>query len=183
MMRRAAFSVGLSIMFIAALRPAEAGGSFDPANLKPGEQLPLLAGQTLTGKQLSLPSAAGPGVAVVLCSFSRTGGADARRWAERLSKDDPHLPVYNAIFLESVPRLFRSMAVSGIRAGMPGPMQDRTLLLYRDQRVWEQRLHVTDESHAGVVVLGEGGRVEWMVSGPFAESAYDVLRKQIQTAP
>jgi len=52
---------------------------------------------------------------VVLLSFSRAGGRGAREWEERLSKDDPEAVTYTMIFLETVPRLFRPMVVSGIK--------------------------------------------------------------------
>jgi hypothetical protein len=146
---------------------------------KPGDTLPPLAGQTVTGNPLTLPSA-NDTRAVVIFSFSRAGGRDAQNWAQRLSKDDRHLPLYTAIFLESVPRLFRSMAISGIRSGMPQAMQDRTLLLYQQQSFWEQRLHVTDERYASVIVLGHGGHLRWITSGPFADSLCLELRKQIR---
>jgi hypothetical protein len=77
---------------------------------------------------------------VVIFSFSRAGGHDARNWAQHLSKDYPHLEIYNAIFLESVPRLFRDMVVAGIRSGMPPAVQDRTVILYQQQSSWEQKL-------------------------------------------
>jgi hypothetical protein len=36
-------------------------------------------------------------------------------------KENPHLAIYTVIFLESVPGLFRAMAVTGIKDGMsPG---------------------------------------------------------------
>jgi hypothetical protein len=81
--------------------------------LKPGDPLPPLAGQTLTGRQLDVTLAAGSGQSVLILSFSRAGGRDAQNWAQRLSKDFPHLTIYTVIFLESVPSLFRYIAISG----------------------------------------------------------------------
>jgi len=86
--------------------------------------LPALAGQTITGENLDLPAAADDMQAVLISPFSRAGGRDAQNWAQRLSKDHPHLSIYMAIFLESVPRLFRPLAVTGIRNGIP-LLQDR----------------------------------------------------------
>ena len=147
--------------------------------LKPGDTLPLLAGQTVTGKPLELPAASDGNVSVVIFSFSRAGGRDARNWAQHLAMDDPHLPLYTAIFLESVPRLFRPMAVSAIRTGMPPVMLDRTLLLYQQQNLWEQRLQVADESYAFVLVLGRARDLRWMTSGPFTESVYARLKERL----
>jgi hypothetical protein len=148
--------------------------------LKPGDDLPSLAGQTATGKPLDILKSAEGNVAVVIFSFSRAGGRDAQIWAEHLTKDQQGLPLYTAIFLESVPRFFRSTAVSGIRSGMSPAMQERTLLLYQQQSLWEQRLHVTDEGHACLLVLDRDGHIRWMLSGPFAEAPYRLLRKELQ---
>jgi len=103
----------------------------------------------------------------VVFSFSRAGGRDAQLWTQRLMKDDPHLANYTVIFLESVPGLFRPIAVSGIKDGMPPVLQDRTILLYRNEDLWRQRLQVTNERNACVMLLGSAGQVQWVTSGPF----------------
>jgi hypothetical protein len=155
-------------------------GQPGPSHLKPGDTLPTLTGQTMTGKSLDLPTAIDSSQAVLIFSFSRAGGRDAQSWEQRISKDFPHLSIYTAIFLESVPRLFRPLAVTGIKDGMPLPFQDRTMLFYRDESLWEQRLHVVDEGHASVILLGTGGHIRWFASGPLTDSIYAVLEKQIR---
>jgi hypothetical protein len=165
---------------LVVLLAASALGEQDTPLLKPGDALPPLAGQTVAGKPLDLPTAAAGKVAVVIFSFSRGGGRDAQNWAQHLSKDDPDLPIYVAIFLESVPRVFRSIAVSGIRSGMSPAMLNRTLLLYQQQSSWEQRLHIKDESYACVLVLDQSGRIRWISVGPFADSLYLSLGKEVR---
>ncbi len=165
---------------LVVLLAASALGEQGTSLLKPGDALPRLAGQTVAGKPLDLPTAAAGKVAVVIFSFSRGGGRDAQNWAQHLSNDDPHLPIYTAIFLESVPRMFRAIAVSGIRSGMPPVMLDQTLLLYQEQTSWEQRLHVKDESYACVLVLDQSGRIRWISLGPFADPLYLSLRKEVR---
>jgi hypothetical protein len=164
---------------LVVLLAASALGEQGTSLLKPGDVLPPLVGQTVAGKPLDLPTAAADKVAVLIFSFSRGGGRDAQNWAQYVSKDDPHLPIYTAIFLESVPRMFRAIAVSGIRSGMPPVILDQTLLLYQQQNSWEQRLHVKDESYACVLVLDQSGRIRWITLGPFSDSLYLRLRKEI----
>ncbi len=174
------WNLGLVLVWpLALLLTSSALGEEAQSPLHPGVALPILIGQTLNGKRLELPASARDEVAVAIFSFSRAGGRDARDWGQRLSKDYPHLVVYNAIFLESVPRLFRPMVASAIRSGMPATMQDRTLLLYRQQTSWEQMLHVNDEKYACVVVLGRTGLVRWMSPGPFTEAVYVRLKAEI----
>jgi ATP synthase subunit 10 len=177
MLRRRCGTIGTWTLIV--LLAASALGEQGTSLLKPGDALPPLAGQTVAGKSLNLPTAAEGKIAVVIFSFSRAGGRDAQKWAQHLSKDDPHLPIYTAIFLESVPRLFRSIAVSGIRSGMPPVMLDQTLLLYQQQASWEQRLHVTDENHACVLVLGRAGHLRWVSPGPFEESVYARVKEEV----
>ncbi|MGC1463175.1 MAG: hypothetical protein WA802_13310 [Terracidiphilus sp.] len=176
--RQKSVAGGLVVLVMLLTTPAPAQSA--SYHLKPGDTMPALDGQALTGKWLGLPAAAGESPAVVMLSFSRAGGRDAQNWAQHLSKDS-HLVIYTVIFLESVPRLFRPAAISGIRGGMPLAMQDRTILLCRDESLWKQRLQVTDESHAGVILLGSKGHIQWMTSGPFSDSLYLALSRQIRT--
>ncbi|HEY1987141.1 MAG TPA: hypothetical protein VGG85_17125 [Terracidiphilus sp.] len=148
--------------------------------LRPGDALPPLAGQALTGKWLDIASVFKGTPAVVVFSFSRAGGRDAQMWIQRLMQDDPHLVIYTAIFLESVPGLFRPMAVSGIKDGIPAALQDRTILLYRDESLWRERLQAGNERRACVMFLGPSGRVQWRTSGPFTEALYSELSKSIR---
>lgn len=108
------------------------------------------------------------------------GGRDAQLWTQHMMNDDAHLAIYTAIFLESVPGLFRAMAVSGIKEGMPATLQDRTVLLYRDEDLWRRRLQVDNNRHACVMLVGPTGRIRWMTSGPFADAPYSELRKSMR---
>lgn len=179
MHRRFLFFATLSISFL--LLSAHSAVRAGPTHLKPGDILPPFAGQSLTGKRLDLASVIG-NPAVVVFSFSRAGGQDAQLWIQRLMKDDPHLAIYTVILLESVPGLFRAMAVSGIKNGMPAVLQDRTVLLYRDEDLWRERLQVANKRHACVMLLGRTGRIQWITAGPFANALYSELSKSIRAS-
>ncbi|MGA7318725.1 MAG: hypothetical protein WBX22_32695 [Silvibacterium sp.] len=167
------FSVSLFLLH------AHAFSQTDPARLKYGESMPSLAGQALSGKWIDLPRATHGNPAAVIFSFSRAAGRDSQNWTQHLSKDDPLLTLYTVIFLESVPRLLRSMVATGIQREMPAAMQDRTILLYRDEPAWKQRLQMTDESHACVTLVGPDGEVQWITSESFTEARYSELKKHI----
>jgi len=148
--------------------------------LRPGDAFPNFSGQTLTGKTLDLPSVtAGKPVAAVF-SFSRTGGRDARAWSEHLSKEFPNLSINTIILLESVPSLFRGMALSGIKTGMPLSMQDRTVVMYKDEVLWKERLEVTDENRAYLVLLGPDGHIRWSNTTAFTDAAYIQLHEELR---
>ena len=164
------------VMLTAVLAAAQPQSSV----LKPRDPLPPLAGQALTGKQLDVSVAAGTGQSVLILSFSRAGGRDAQNWTQRLSKDFPHVTIYTVIFLESVPDLFRHLAISGIRDGIPPSMQERTIILYRDESLWEQRLQVNTGSSASVILLGPGSHIGWITPGPFSDGLYQDLSRRIR---
>jgi hypothetical protein len=152
----------------------------DTSALHPGEIFPQLSGQTLTGKSVELPTATLGKPAVVIVSFSKTAGNDARSWNERLSRDFPKdLSSYTIIVLESVPKLFRGLAVSSIKSSMPVPMQDRTVVLYSDEKLWKQRVAFSEDSRAYVILLGPDGRIRWSSKEEFTESSYAQMKDQL----
>ncbi|MHB1857891.1 MAG: hypothetical protein ACYCPM_10700 [Acidobacteriaceae bacterium] len=63
---------------------------------------------------------------------------------------------------------------------MPVSVQDRTIVLYRDEELWEQRLTVTDINRAYVLLLGPSGNVRWVNSGAFSDTMYARLKNQLQ---
>jgi len=172
--------VSVCLMLFEMLLLAPVFGQTSPSPLKPGDSLPPLSGQALTGKWLDIASVLGGSPAVVIFSFSRASGRDAQLWTQRLMKDDPHMAIYTIIFLESVPVLFRAMAVSAIKDGMPTALQNRTIILYQDENLWKQRLQVANERYACVTLLGQTGRVQWMTLEPFADALYSEFSKSIR---
>jgi hypothetical protein len=60
-------------------------------------------------------------------------------------------------------------------------MQDRTMLLYGDESLWKQRLQVTTPDQATLILLGAKGHIQSITAGPFTDSLYLTLSKQIQT--
>src|SRR5262249_31771118 len=80
------------------------------ASLRVGDAFPALAGRSLSGTALDLPGGWLGSVQVVVFSFSRAAGSDARLWNERLTRDFgafTEVSRSTVILLESVPKLFR----------------------------------------------------------------------------
>jgi hypothetical protein len=147
-----------------------------------GQVLPALSGKTASDKELELPAAATGSSRVLVFTFSRAASADSRLWTERMAKDlGRHSPVvnYRVIMLESVPKPFRGMALSGIRSGLPPEFWDKTMLLYQDEALWKKRLSVITDEHSYVVLLDGEGRVRWVSSGPFTDANYAQLKETL----
>jgi hypothetical protein len=137
--------------------------------LKTGDVFPKFSGQTISGRAVTLPEAGKQWVAIF--GFSRAAGDDAGRGREHVDK----LGCYEIVMLESVPRLLRGMVASGIKSGMPPDVRDRTILYYKEEAVWKQRLAVSDDKRAYVVLVDGSGRVLWTNSGPFSEAEFAKL--------
>jgi len=145
-----------------------------------GAALPQLSGQTLSGKQLALPADAAGKPAIVVFSFSKAGGKDAGAWSERVRKDFPGVaPSYTLMMIEAAPRFVRGMIISGTKKDMPPAAQDRSIAMEKDEDLWKERLGFTDSDHAYLFLLGPDGKIRWKNSGPFTESEYAALKKEL----
>jgi hypothetical protein len=87
--------------------------------------------------------------------------------------------VFRVILLQSVPRLFRGAAVSGIKSSVPQSLWDRTVLTFGDEGLWKQYLAVSDEKCSYLLLLDSDGRVRWLSSGPYTDTRYGDLRKEL----
>ncbi|MEO8870112.1 MAG: hypothetical protein ABI357_04705 [Granulicella sp.] len=160
-------------------RSVKAAQSYAPP-LHTGDVFPQISGETLTSKSLTLPATAVDKAAVLVFSFTRKAGQDAHSWNEHLFKDFPNaIPIYGVIELESAPKLFRGMAIAGIKSSMPLSEQDRNIVLYQNEKLWKRRLAVSNESRAYVVFLGSDAHIEWMNSGAFTDAEYARLKSHI----
>jgi hypothetical protein len=142
--------------------------------LQPGELLPSLSGQTLSGKTVTV--APGNAGVVLVFSFSHASAGDSRQWIDR-STASGLTDIYQAIELESAPRLVRGMAVAGIKSGTPASQRDRTILLYKDEATWKARLGVTADKYAYVLCIDRSGRIRWEGEGPFNKNSFAALKQ------
>ena len=178
--------IALPVLMIGLLLMSARPGAAEHAAslLRLGEILPRFSGQTLAGKPLELPAAGAGSQAVVVFTFSREAGSDARLWSEHLARaSSAAVPTYTVIFLEAVPWPFRGLALSSIKGGVPRAMQERTAVAYRDEDLWEQRLRVSDQSRAYLVLLGPDGTIRWRNSGAFADADFARLLNELAPPP
>ena len=102
-------ALGLSMM----LRAAQAQSATLALNL--GDVLPDISGQTPSGGSLRLSDVVAGKTSVVVFSFSKTAGKDARLWNDHLYKDygsNRLVAGSTVIMLEAAPRLLRGIIVS-----------------------------------------------------------------------
>jgi hypothetical protein len=174
----------VTLLLALSLTPPIRAAQPTSAPLKPGDTLPQISGQSLTAKPLDLPTTATGKPAVIIFSFSRAAGKDAVLWNDGASKAFSNaVPAYTVILLESAPGLFRGMAISGIKSGMPLPVQDRSIILLQNEALWKLRLAVADDTRAYVLLLSPDSRIRWMSSTSFSDSEFARLKAALASVP
>ncbi|MGA3372329.1 MAG: hypothetical protein ABSC48_11285 [Terracidiphilus sp.] len=153
------------------------------------DSLPDVVGENLLGSPTHLLTVTTGKIAVVVFSFTNSGGKDAELWNRELLRDfgsNRSVALSSVIMLESAPRFIRGFIVSGIRKDMPASLQSGAIVSYENEKLWKQRLAVTDDKHAYVLLLGRDSRIRWMNPGGFGDADYRKLateiQKQIQSA-
>lgn len=155
------------------------------APLKVGDMLPDISGETLAGGILKLPNDASGKIALLVSSFTKKGGQDAQRWAMRCSlefAENSNVICYSAIFLESVPRLFRGFVISGIKKGIPKDKHSNAIRVTKDEKLWKERMGVSNNDVAYLILLDRSGKIIWMHGERFNDRDFAHLKEQIDHA-
>jgi len=160
---------------------ASLGAAIASTSLKPGDVMPTLSGETLSAKPIQLPLADKVAARLLVFSFSREAGSDSRLWTEHLAKDPSTaaLIVFRVIMLQSVPRLFRGAAASGIKSGLPQSLWDKTILVFRDETLWKQYLAVSNAKCSYLLLMDADNRIRWLSPGPYTDAGYEDLRREV----
>jgi hypothetical protein len=124
-----------------------------------GAAWPETEAETLSGRKVTLPAVFGGKPAVVVWSFSKGAGEKSQAWLAPLHKEGWN--AWGAAMLEAAPRFIRPMIRGGMKKDMPAALQDRQLLLYKDEKGWRARLSVKDDALPLLVVLDAAGNVAW----------------------
>jgi len=81
--------------------------------------------------------------------------------------------------LEDVPGLLRGMVERGMRSGFPVELQRQTLLVYKNNDAWRERLAVTDDKTAYIVAIDARGYVRGTATGPFTSTEIEKMMRVI----
>lgn len=176
----ARYTLLLALLPFAAIPTAL--GQLTPAVIHPEDVLPDISGQSLSGKPLQLSDVIAGKSAIVVFSFSKAAGKDARSWNERLSVDycsHHFLACSTVIMLASAPGFLRGMIVSELNRMTPPSIRAGTIVCYQNEDAWRQRLAVVDDSHAYVFLLDAAGHIQWRNSESFSEAEYVKLKNSV----
>ena len=154
------------------------------APLGPGVPFPVLRGTLLDGRPAELPAAASGRVTLLLMGFSYESRKPVEAWATRVRARfgaEARVTWFQLPMLGGGARLGRWFIESGMRRGTPPAEHDRVLPVYASPDVWKQRLAVTDDRTAWLVLLDPQGRVAWLHHGSPDDPAMESLGREIET--
>jgi len=150
--------------------------------LTPGQTMPPLKGEFLTGRQAQLPDAASGRVALVAMGFTYNSRFPVEAWIGRFRKDfgnNHQVTFYEVPVIGGMARLGKWFIDSGMRKGTPRSDQENVITVYGDADPWKQRLGFQSPDAAYLILLDRHGAVRWRHSGAFDEDAYKDLSRQM----
>jgi predicted transcriptional regulator len=71
------------------------------------------------------------------------------------------------------------MIRSSMRKATPKLLQDRSLILTKDEKAWKAAVGAKQDNLPGVVLLDAAGKVLWTYEGLFADEAYRELKIKV----
>jgi len=146
--------------------------------IQPGETLPPLRGEFLTGRAAQLPDASSGRIALLALGFTYNSRFPVEAWIGRFRKDfgnNPHVTFYEIPMIGGTARLGKWFIDSGMRKGTPKNDQEHVITVYGGTDSWRERMGYHSPDAAYLVLLDAKGVVRWRSSGTFDEEAYKDL--------
>jgi len=143
--------------------------------LSPGEPMPVLKGEFLTGRPAVLPDAASGRVALLALGFTYDSRFAVEAWVGRFRKDfgdNPQVTFYEVPMIGGMARLGKWFIDSGMRKGTPKKDQENVITVYGGTDPWKHRLGFQSPNAAYLLLIDQHGMVRWRHSGEFDEKAY-----------
>jgi len=150
--------------------------------LSPGQTMPGLRGEFLTGRPAALPEAASGRVALLAFGFTYNSRFAVEAWVGRFRKDfglNPQVTFFEIPMIGGMARLGKWFIDSGMRNGTPKEDHEHVITVYGGTDPWKQRLEYRSPDAAYLIVLDQRGIVRWRHNGTFDEESYQALSGQI----
>ena len=150
--------------------------------LSPGEPMPVLKGEFLTGRPAVLPEAASGRVALLALGFTYDSRFAVEAWVGRFRKDfgdNPQITFYEVPMIGGMARLGKWFIDSGMRRGTPKNDHENVITVYGGTDLWKQRLGFQSPNAAYLLLVDQRGVVRWRHSGQFDQEAYDQMASQV----
>ena len=146
--------------------------------LVPGDLLPPLRGEFLSGRKAVLPDSARGRVVLVALGFTYESRFAVEAWIARFRQDfgtDSAVTFFEVPVLGGMARVARLFIDGGMRRGTPKVLHENVITVYGRASEWKLRLGFREPDDAYLVLLDRAGRVVWRHAGSFREEDYALL--------
>jgi hypothetical protein len=146
--------------------------------LGPGDLMPPLRGEFLSGRKATLPDAARGRVALVALGFSYDSRFAVEAWIARFRRDfgaDSALTFFEVPVLGGLARAARPFIDGGMRRGTPKALHENVITVYGGANEWKLRLGFREPDDAYLLLLDRAGRIVWQHASPFREDGIVLL--------
>lgn len=150
------------------------------------QPMPRVEGESFAGLKVVLPDATKGKTAVLIFGFTKASKESTHAWAVKIESEfgtQANFEMYQLPVLEDVPRLIRGMVISGIKKGVAENQRDHFVPILQGEAELKKLVGYKEPDDAYLVVLDQSGRIAQQMHGPFADLAYQQLRREIQTLP
>ena len=148
-------------------------------------QFPIVSGQDLLRRKVTLPSGLEGQLNLVLVAFQRWHQALIDSWLPTVSELEDHYPGLRHYELPVLARrdlLARTLINEGMRAGIPDPAtRAGTITLYLDKAAFLQSLDLPGDDNIYVLLVDRKGTVLWRASGAFTSASAHSLAETLAT--
>lgn len=148
------------------------------------EHMPRITGESLSGEQVTFPSASSGSVAIICIGFSHASHSQVQPWAERARdelREKSRVVIYSIAVLEDAPRLVRGMAVHAIKSGVPAQQRNRFVVVYHGESELKRITGFQRPEEAYVLLLDPKGDTRWVIHGPVSDAAFQELLRHVQS--
>jgi len=172
----AAWLTGALLMPTATLQ-AEPAQEF----LRPGDPLPMLEGQFLTGRTAVLPRASAGKVTLLAMGFTYASRFPVEVWADWYRTaigSTPGVTFFEVPMLGRMATLGRWFIDRGMRNGTAPELHEQVITVYGGTGDWKTRLSYSSshKDDAYLIVFDGDGIVRWLHHGPFDKARAEELK-------
>ncbi len=146
--------------------------------------MPKIQGDSLAGHSVVLPDSAAGKIAILIFGFTKASKVPTSAWAEKLqaglgSRAD--LELYQLPVLEDVPKLFRSMVISGIKKGVAENKRDHFVPILQGEAELKKLVRYKEPDDAYLMILGRDGSIVQQVHGAPNDPNYAQVKSTIES--
>jgi hypothetical protein len=147
-----------------------------------GAPLPELRGEYLTKEKAVLPRDSQGKVALVALGFTYASRHAVEAWTERFREvygEDHRATWYSVPMIGGAARLARPFIDGGMRRSTPEAGRRHVITVYGGTAAWKKMVGFRALDDAYLLLLDPEGRVRRTHQGPFDESRFDELRRDV----